>query len=292
MTAQPGILSPPPPAGKFLTLSLDPGADARAFVDRLATLALGDGRVVGIGESVGVAMGRPIEGLHAFRPLVGPLGEFPSTQGDAWIFQGGKDPGEVLHKARACLAGLGGAVKIVEEISSYVFDSGRDLTGYEDGTENPKDERALEVALIRGGNPGMAGGSFVAVQRWVHDLSSMEGLAPVDRDLVIGRRRDSNEEIADAPLTAHVKRTAQESFSPPAFMLRRSMPYGDLREHGLYFVAYGASLDPFERVLSAMAGAKDGVPDAILRVSHAVTGGCYFCPPIRDGRLDLRALGR
>ena len=138
----------------------------------------------------------------------------------------------------------------------------------------------------------MAGGSFVAVQRWVHDLATMDRFAPADRDLVIGRCRDSNEEIADAPLTAHVKRTAQEFFSPPAFMVRRSMPYGDLREHGLYFVAYGASLDPFERVLSAMTGAMDGVSDAMLRVSRPVTGACYFCPPVRDGRLDLRALGR
>jgi putative iron-dependent peroxidase len=265
---------------------------AREFVDVLANLPLDEGRVVGVGVSVATAMGKSIDGLHAFRPVASPTGEFPSTQGDAWIFQGGKDPGEVLHKARMCLAGLGGTVKIVEEISSYVFDSGRDLTGYEDGTENPKDERAVEVALVRGGRPGMADGSFVAVQRWVHDLASMECLDPADRDRVIGRRRDTNEEIADAPLTAHVKRTAQENYSPPAFMLRRSMPYGDLREHGLYFVAYGASLDPFERVLAAMAGTTDGVADAMLRISRPVTGGCYFCPPIRAGRLDLRALGR
>ncbi len=119
----------------------------------------------------------------------------------------------------------------------------------------------------------------------------MENLSAADRDLIIGRRREDNEEIADAPLSAHVKRTAQDTYDPPAFMLRRSMPHGNLREHGLYFVAYGASLNPFERVLAAMSGTVDGVSDALLRYSRPMTGGAYFCPPVRNRRLDLRAFG-
>jgi putative iron-dependent peroxidase len=292
VNAQPGILSPLPAAGKFLTLSRRPGVEAQALLEAVAALAGDETRVVGLGEPLAVGVGRAIDGLHAFRPLVGKTQVFPSTQGDLWVFQGGRDPGEVLLKARALLARLAGLVRVDEAVAAYVFDTGRDLTGYEDGTENPTDARAVEVAVVPDGQPGLAGGSFVAVQRWVHDLAEMERLAPAERDLVIGRHRESNEEIADAPGSAHVKRTAQEGFTPPAFLLRRSMPYGDLREHGLYFVAYGASLDPFERILSAMAGHADGVPDALLRLSRPVTGGCYFCPPVRDGRLDLRAFGR
>jgi putative iron-dependent peroxidase len=82
-----------------------------------------------------------------------------------------------------------------------------------------------------------------------------------------------------------------ESFDPPTFVLRRSMPWGDVREHGLYFVAYAATLDAFERQLCRMAGLDDGVSDALLQLSRAVTGGYFWCPPVAAGRLDLRALG-
>jgi porphyrinogen peroxidase len=108
---------------------------------------------------------------------------------------------------------------------------------------------------------------------------------------VIGRRRVGNEEIGDAPATAHVKRTAQESFDPPAFMLRRSLPWGGAGEQGLYFVAFGESLDRYERVLDRMAGREDGVVDALLGFSRALSGGYYWCPPLRAGRLDLSRLG-
>jgi putative iron-dependent peroxidase len=112
------------------------------------------------------------------------------------------------------------------------------------------------------------------------------------RDHVVGRSRRTNEELADAPASAHVKRTAQESFDPPAFMLRRSMPYGTVREHGLYFVAFGATLDPFERALRRMAGLDDGIVDGLLGFSRAASGGYYWCPPLgENGRLDLGAIG-
>jgi putative iron-dependent peroxidase len=111
------------------------------------------------------------------------------------------------------------------------------------------------------------------------------------RNDIIGRDRDSNDELADAPASAHVKRTAQESYDPPAFMLRRSMPWGDVREHGLYFVAYCATLDAFERQLRRMAGLEDGIKNALLRFSRAATGGYFWCPPILGNHLDLRALG-
>jgi len=128
------------------------------------------------------------------------------------------------------------------------------------------------------------------VQRWVHSLDRFASFSPEVRDHSIGRRLENNEEIADAPQTAHVKRTAQESFDPPAFMVRRSMPFRRESEHGLYFVAYGESLDRFERVLMRMAGLEDGIVDALLGFSRAVSGGYYWCPPMLDGRLDLRVM--
>lgn len=215
----------------------------------------------------------------------------PSTQGAIWAFFGGDDAGAVLHRARAFAETFAESLLIEEDVSVFQHAGGRDLSGYEDGTENPKGDAAADAALVMGKGEGLDGSSFVVVQKWVHDLRSFDRMPARERDHVIGRHHETNEEIADAPAYAHVKRAAQESYEPPAFMVRRSMPWGDVKEHGLYFVAYGASLDPYERVLMRMTGRDDGIVDGLFRFSRAVSGGYYWCPPCENGRLDLRALG-
>jgi putative iron-dependent peroxidase len=286
--AQSSILAPTPPAGRFLTLGLVPGAPARAALERVADLRVGDGYVVGVGDPLLRAAGVHLDELRPFPALSGPGGAFPSAQGALWLFFAGRDAGEILHRTRKVIAELGEPFRIDEDVATFLYAEGRDLSGYEDGTENPKGARAAEVALFTG-KPGMAGSSFVAAQRWVHDLPRIEKLAPQERDYIVGRDRESNEELADAPSSAHVKRSAQESFEPTAFMLRRSMPWGDVREHGLYFVAYAASLDPYERVLRRMIGLDDGIVDGLLRFTRPISGGYYWCPPLIGDRLNLSA---
>ena len=100
-----------------------------------------------------------------------------------------------------------------------------------------------------------------------------------------------NTEIEDAPSSAHVKRTEQESFTPDAFILRQSMPFAGASGEGLLFVAFGKTLDAFEAQLRRMTGLDDGIPDALFRFSRAVSGAYYWCPPVHDSRLDLRAVG-
>ena len=90
--------------------------------------------------------------------------------------------------------------------------------------------------------------------------------------------------------SAHVKRTAQESFSPEAFVLRRSMPWFEGSEGGLYFVAFAHTLDAFEAQLRRMVGKEDAITDGLFRFSRPVSGGYYWCPPVQGVRLDLRAL--
>jgi putative iron-dependent peroxidase len=289
-TFQPAILAGPPPSGRFLTLGLTRDAKPREVAARLAALTVDARLAVGVGEPLVRALEAKIEGLRAFPELTGPGGRFPSTQGAVWLFVGGDDAGEILLRARRVVTSLGDYVRIDEDIPSFVYGGGRDLTGYEDGTENPKGARAGEVAFA-GGAVGLAGGSFVATQRWIHDLGGFERLSQAARNDVIGRDQASNDELASAPLSAHVKRTAQESYDPEAFLLRRSMPWGDVREHGLYFVAYAATLDSFERQLRRMLGLDDGISDALMKISRAVTGGYYWCPPVASNRLDLKALG-
>ena len=104
-------------------------------------------------------------------------------------------------------------------------------------------------------------------------------------------QRSDNEEIVDAPASAHVKRSAQESFEPEAFILRRSMPWAEGARGGLNFVAFGKSFDAFEAQLKRMAGAEDGITDAVFQYTRPVNESYFLCPPLQSGRLDLRALG-
>jgi putative iron-dependent peroxidase len=285
---QPAVLAPVAGAGRYLTMSLRPGADARALVHALSTIAIDPSLVVGLGAPLVTALEADVPGLHAFRAVSGQGVSFPSTQGALWVALRGDDGAALVLRARAIVEALSRWLVVDEDVAGFRYREGRDLSGYVDGTENPE-ERAAEVALST--IEGIAGSSFVCVQRWVHDLARIAALAPDARDHVIGRRLEDDEELDDAPETAHVKRTAQEDFEPPAFMLRRSMPYGSTSEQGLYFVAYAASLDAFERALARMAGLDDGLVDALTTVSRAVTGAAYWCPAVNDdGTLELGAI--
>lgn len=287
MSPQPGILLPPPPAGRFLTFELIEGDGVGDIRRALSSLRIDDSVVIGLGLPTVKALGATVPGLVAFEPVVTAHAKFPATQGALWAFVRGDDPGHALHGARALSASLATTFRVVEDVASFVFAKGRDLSGYEDGTENPKGKKAVAAALVSKQGAAFDGGSFVSVQRWVHDLNHFESMTGKERDHAIGRSQKSNKELAHAPASAHVKRAAQESFMPEAFMVRRSMPYGTVGEHGLYFVAYASSLSPFTQVLHRMSGAEDGIPDALLTFTHAVSGAHYFCPPRHGPHLRL-----
>ncbi|MES1157649.1 MAG: Dyp-type peroxidase [Haliangium ochraceum] len=288
MSCQPAILAPVPAAARFVTFGLRPGADPRAALMRLAGKAHDPSTVVALGAPLLAALGARIEGL---RPFPADLTQFPATQAALWMTSSHPDRSAAFEANLAFARTLGDAFTVIEEVDAFVYRGGRDLSGFEDGTENPKGDAAIAAAIVGGRGPGLDGASFVAVQRWIHDLSAAEAMTIEARENAVGRHRDSNEELSDAPASAHVKRTEQESFTPPAFVLRRSMPYGGIAQHGLYFIAYGESLDRFERQLRRMAGQDDGVVDGLMAFTRAVTGGYYFCPPLAGDKLDLRALG-
>src|SRR5512135_89414 len=288
--AQPGILAPISALGRSLTFRLAPDADPVAALRRLRDGYAPDWGVVGLGEPLTRALGREVPGLRTFPGLSGPACSVPSTQQALWISLRGPDHGHLFDLTVEVEPLVAVAFLLDDALDTFTYAGGRDLSGYEDGTENPRGEAAAAAALVAAGD-ALAGSSFVAVQRWVHDLARFREFSADRRDAVIGRRADTNDEIGEAPPSAHVKRSAQESYDPPAFMVRRSMPWASAREQGLQFVAYGASLDRFEGVLRRMVGLDDGMVDALFTFSRPVTGGYYWCPPVAEGRLDLRGLG-
>ncbi len=290
LPSQPALLAPVAPLGRVLVYDLRVGKDPRAALARVAGVFV-DTAVLGLGLPLALALGAKIDGLRAFPSIVGPGTAFPSTQASLWICAGAADAPALHDLTTELHAAVDEAFSLHEEVAMFRYREGRDLTGYVDGSANPEGDLAATAALVDGAGAGLDGGSFVAVQRWIHDLGAFARLDAQTRDHVIGRRISDNEEIEDAPEWAHVKRAEQEDYDPPAFMVRRSMPWGGAGEKGIYFVAYGRTLDPFERVLTRMSGKDDGVVDGLLRFSRAVSGGYYFCPPVRGAARDLRAFG-
>ncbi len=293
-TTQPGILAPVPRLARHLFFALKPetGAEtARAALLALAELLDGEACVVGLGGGLLAAISGEIDGLHAFPVYETAIASIPATPAALWCWLRGDDRGELLHRTRALEQALAPALFLDHAIDAFQYGDSRDLTGYEDGTENPEGEEALAAAVVAGHGPGLDGGSFAAVQQWVHDLDRFAAMGGERQDMTFGRRKSDNEEIDDAPESAHVKRTAQESFDPEAFVLRRSMPWADAREAGLVFVAFGHSLDAFEALLRRMVGAEDGIGDALFSFTRPISGAYFWCPPMREGRLDLSALG-
>jgi putative iron-dependent peroxidase len=269
---------------------LQPGKDPRAALRALCGIAEGRDTVAGIGESLVQALGASVEGLRGFPQLSGAGIDVPSTPSALWIWARGEDRGELLHRSRRIERTLERAFQVERIVDGFRYDVGRDLTGYEDGTENPKGAKARAAALVKGGNR-LAGSSFAAVQQWVHRFDRFDAMTGREQDNAVGRRRADNVELGHAPRSAHVKRTAQEDFEPEAFVVRRSMPWVEAAAAGLMFVAFGATLGSFEVQLRRMLGFDDGVVDALFKFTCPVSGAYYWCPPLLRGRLDLRAIG-
>lgn len=290
--AQPGILDALAPFGRSLTFRLNDQSNPHNLQIALAGLRevfAADWGVVGLGAPLVLALDQHVAGLRPFPALEGKGCAAPSTQQAMWILLRGSERSSLFERTVQLVELLDDALVLEDALDTFRYRGNRDLTGYEDGSENPKDAAAIAAALVAEGI-GRQGSSFVAVQRWIHDLRRFRGFPAAQRDASIGRRIVDNEEIEDAPESAHAKRTAQESFTPEAYMVRHSMPWDSGLQQGTEFIAYGESSDRFENVLRRMLGHEDDIIDALFSFSRAVTGGYYWCPPIQGGRLDLRAI--
>ena len=287
MNAQPSILPGAPRVARYMSFSNRPGTGSAASMELVQSLDIDDRIVVGIGEPLVAHCGGNVPELRTFPALSGPGVQVPSKQHALWLWLRGDDQGELVNRSISIADSLADGFRLEQVVDAFKYgidELGLDLTGYEDGTENPTGDDAVEAAIAADGS------SFVAVQQWVHDLRSFSALPQAEQDHIIGRRKSDNEEIEDAPESAHVKRAEQESFTPEAIVLRRSMPFAQTYGEGLMFVAFGKTLDAFEVQLRRMVGLEDGIADALFRFSRPVNGAYYWCPPVRDNRLDLESL--
>jgi len=278
--------------GLFLTLVLADG-DVIPVRRVLATLpAMTEALAAELGEpallssvAIGAACwsrltGRELpDGLVPFAALAEGSRKAPATPADLFLHIHSPRVDANLMLARRVMGALGSHVRVAEEVVGFRHLGKRDLTGFVDGTENPEGDERAGVALVKDGP--FAGGSFVSLQRYVHDLPRWEGLSLPDQEAAIGRTKETDEEMDDEvkPPSAHIARVVIEEDGEELEVLRHSMPYGTTSENGLYFIAYCASPVPFRKMLERMVlSSGDGHHDRLLDFTRAVTGAAFFAP--------------
>lgn len=232
-----------------------------------------------------IARDKMPNGFTDFQPLEGPKMKAPATQHDILVWVHGSEQDQVLDAVLAVDQILSQETQRELDLPGFVYHDSRDLTGFIDGSANPKDDTAKrEAALVPNGEPG-EGGAIVFSQKWVHNLPKFNTLPVEDQERVIGRTKEDSIELeGDAqPSDSHVSRTDIKVDGIAQKMYRRSFPYGTASEHGLYFLAFACEQARFDNVLASMWGMDDSaITDHILEFSTPVTGSYWFAPCEED----------
>ncbi|EGQ7935297.1 Dyp-type peroxidase [Vibrio vulnificus] len=201
----------------------------------------------------------------------------PSTDVDVLLHCHSQRHDLHFYLLRKLLSEVAEHVTVVDETYGYRYLDSRDMTMFVDGTENPKAEKRAEVALIPNGE--FAGGSYVMVQRFEHNLPAWNRLNVSAQEKVIGRTKPDSIELDDVPAASHVGRVDIKEEGKGLKIVRHSLPYGSVTgAHGLLFIAYCHTLHNFKAMLESMYGVTDGKTDQLLRFTKAVTGAYFFAP--------------
>jgi putative iron-dependent peroxidase len=225
---------------------------------------------------------RPAE-LHPFIELRSGDRHAVSTPGDMLFHLRAKRMDLCFEMVAQIMERIGSAVSQVDETHGFRYFDDRDLLGFVDGTENPRDRAALDAALIGDEDPQFAGGSYVIIQKYLHDMTRWNALSTEQQERVIGRKKLSDIELSDAekPASAHSALTTIEENGREVKILRDNMPFGrpGHGEFGTYFIGYSRSPRTTEQMLRNMfIGKPPGNYDRILDFSRAVTGTLFFAP--------------
>lgn len=223
--------------------------------------------------------------LVSFTQLDGNNGyNMPSNQSDIFFWIHGDDQGEVVNAMLHVNVNMQNIAELVSDINGFKNKQSRDLTGFVDGTENPTGDVRLQASLIPEDKLG-AGGSYVFTQQWQHNLDKFNHLSVTEQEKVIGRTKVTDEELQgeDNPPTSHVSRTDAKVDGVPMKIFRRSTPYANANDHGLYFLAFASELRRIRIQLDRMLGnTDDGYSDHLMQFSTPKSGSYWFMPSKTD----------
>jgi porphyrinogen peroxidase len=244
--------------------------------------------VVGVGARVWERLFGPPRpaGLHPFRAVSGRPHSAPATPGDLLFHLRAHRLDLCFELAQRLTDRLAGYARVVDEVHGFRSFDQRDLLGFVDGTENPEGDEALAAVLIGAEDPRFAGGSYVIVQKYLHELAAWDALPIEEQERAIGRTKLSDLELPDdvKPANSHVAlNTIVDEDGEERQIVRYNMPFGAVgaREFGTYFIGYARSPDVIEEMLTNMfVGKPPGNYDRILDFSTAVTGNLFFAPTV------------
>jgi len=292
------VAAPLTRAAIFLVVTLKPGSGnrdlLRSFCGDLSGLVRGvEFRDLEAGLSCVMGFGpeawdrlfeqpRPAE-LHAFREIRAGERHAVSTPGDVLFHIRAKRMDLSFELATQIMTRIGNAVSPVDEVQGFHYFDDRDLMGFVDGTENPRGAAAADAVLIGEEDPNFCGGSYVIIQKYLHNLDAWNALSTEAQERIIGRTKLSDIELDDSvkPTSAHSALTTIVENGKEIKILRDNMPFGrpGHGEFGTYFIGYSRSPRTIEQMLENMfIGRPPGNYDRILDFSRAVTGNLFFVP--------------
>jgi putative iron-dependent peroxidase len=292
------VVGPLTRAAIFLVVCIRPEQDSvaklRSFVSDLAGLVRAvEFRDVEAGLTCVVGFGsdawdklfgapRPAE-LHPFREIRSEARHAVSTPGDLLFHIRAKRHDLCFELAAQIMDSLGEAVSVADEVHAFRYFDDRDVIGFVDGTENPRGDAAYQAAIVGDEDAVFAGGSYVIVQKYLHDMKKWNALSVETQERIIGRKKLSDIELKDAekPPFAHNELTTIEENGKELKILRDNMPFGrpGHGEFGTYFIGYSRTPRITETMLQNMfIGRPPGNYDRLLDFSHPVTGSLFFAP--------------
>ncbi|MEU3714367.1 Dyp-type peroxidase [Streptomyces catenulae] len=297
MVTSQSVVMPPARAAVFLVATVAPGGEA-AVRDGLAGLAglvrsvafrAPEAALTCVAGISSTGWDRLFDGprpryLHPFRPLHGPRHHAPATPGDLLFHLRSARPDLCFEMARLLVDHFAAAVTVVDEVHGFRYFDTRDLLGFVDGSENPTDRAADDAVHTGDEDPPFRGGSYVIVQKYLHDMPAWQALTVEEQERVIGRTKTANVELDDAvkPADSHVAlNTITDADGTERKIVRENMPFGRVGqgEFGTYFIGYARTPEVTERMLDNMfLGDPPGTTDRILDFSRAVTGGLFYVP--------------
>jgi porphyrinogen peroxidase len=297
IVAQP-IVAPLTRAAIFLVVTLKPGTDSRttmrSFCGDLSgifravefrNIEAGLSCILGFGSDAWdrlFGQPRPAE-LHPFREIRADARRAVSTPGDLLFHIRARHMDLCFELATQIMARIGSAVTAVDEVHGFKNFDDRDLVGFVDGTENPRGEAVADAALVGQEDAAFAGGSYVMVQKYLHDMNGWNALSTEAQEKIIGRKKLSDIELDASvkPSCSHSSLTTIEEDGKEMKILRDNMPFGSAAqgEFGTYFIGYCRTPHTMEQMLENMfIGRPPGNYDRLLDYSRAVTGNLFFAP--------------
>ena len=292
------VAAPLTRAAIFLVVAVNPGPEHRATIRSFCGDLAGLFRAVEFRDIEGAlscvmaigseawdrlfGMPRPAK-LHPFREIRSGERHAVSTPGDLLFHIRAKRMDLCFELATQIMARLGNSVSPVDEVHGFRYFDDRDLIGFVDGTENPRGQAAVDTVLVGDEDCAFAGGSYVIVQKYLHNLDAWNELSTEAQERIIGRKKLSDIEMDDSvkPTSAHSALTVIVEDGKEVKILRDNMPFGrpSSAEFGTYFIGYSRSPGTIEQILENMfIGRPPGNYDRLLDFSRAITGNLFFAP--------------